>query len=273
MQQDAGAKCGRVLVSQTEEPLRSLCSSVLETAGHEVRGCRDADETLTLAREWAPDVIVTDLLKPGGPERGVEMIRRLKADDQTKGIAVVVVAQPRSNPVYGYLARDALEAGALYHVEIPLAPQVLTETAAWAVTLTVPPGVQRKRIIHSDDFVDFCIATRIFLETEGYEVRSAYTADKTLELVTSWPPDLIITDILKPGMDGLEMIRRLKADPTTAGIPVMVVSATLREPGLEWIGQTARALGVRVLVPLPICDFPEFARTVAEALQSEPEGR
>jgi CheY-like chemotaxis protein len=63
------------------------------------------------------------------------------------------------------------------------------------------------------------------LESEGYGVISAETADVSLRLAAAERPDLIVMDIQLPGMSGYEATRRLKTDPVTAGIPVVALTA------------------------------------------------
>ena len=59
-----------------------------------------------------------------------------------------------------------------------------------------------------------------------YRTKAAVSGDKALKLATSaTPPDMILLDIMMPGMDGYEVCRRLKADPATRGIPVIFVTA------------------------------------------------
>jgi CheY-like chemotaxis protein/two-component sensor histidine kinase len=62
------------------------------------------------------------------------------------------------------------------------------------------------------------------LETKGYAVRSAAHGREALEMVHSTPPALVLTDIIMPEMDGYELCRKIKADPKTAGIPVILVT-------------------------------------------------
>ncbi|MDD5028602.1 MAG: response regulator [Rhodoferax sp.] len=63
------------------------------------------------------------------------------------------------------------------------------------------------------------------LKNEGYEVRSAINGELALRAAASNPPDLVLLDIRMPGMDGYEVCRRLKAEPTTREVPVIFVSA------------------------------------------------
>ncbi len=60
---------------------------------------------------------------------------------------------------------------------------------------------------------------------DQYRVRLANSGPRGLEIAMKWPPDLILLDIMMPGMDGWEVMRRLKADPVTSRIPVIFVTA------------------------------------------------
>lgn len=61
--------------------------------------------------------------------------------------------------------------------------------------------------------------------TEKYQTKIATSGEKALEIVMRSPqPDLILLDIMMPGMDGFEVCRRLKENPETSGIPVIFLS-------------------------------------------------
>jgi CheY-like chemotaxis protein len=64
------------------------------------------------------------------------------------------------------------------------------------------------------------------LESQGYEVRTAMDANEALEVLGSFRPRLILLDIQLPGMDGLELARRLKADPSHAAVLIVAVTAS-----------------------------------------------
>jgi putative two-component system response regulator len=63
------------------------------------------------------------------------------------------------------------------------------------------------------------------LAAEGYQVRPADSGELALASVAAMPPELILLDILMPGMDGFEVLRRLKAREETCDIPVIILSA------------------------------------------------
>jgi CheY-like chemotaxis protein len=65
----------------------------------------------------------------------------------------------------------------------------------------------------------------IMLEPEGYELSLATSGDEALASVAAHPPDLVVLDIMMPGMNGYVVTSRLKADPATRHIPVLVLSS------------------------------------------------
>ena len=85
------------------------------------------------------------------------------------------------------------------------------------------------RILVVDDEPDERFLLRRMFEREGYEVLDASDGAAALAIVRESPPDLIVTDMMMPVMDGAELIRRLRSDPATAGIPIL---ASTGDPGL-----------------------------------------
>ncbi|NWD23770.1 EAL domain-containing response regulator [Pseudomonas yamanorum] len=87
--------------------------------------------------------------------------------------------------------------------------------------------------------VDDEIQVRKLLETllrhEGYQTVSAASGEEALRLVAQRPPDLILLDIMMPGMDGYEVANQLKGSPATANIPIIMLSA-LSEPSARLSG-------------------------------------
>src|SRR6478609_5914139 len=78
------------------------------------------------------------------------------------------------------------------------------------------------------------------LSAEYYQVASARDGFEALRMAHEWQPDLILLDVMMPGMDGFECCRKLKDDPTTLHIPVVMVTA-LGEPAERLRGLEAGA--------------------------------
>jgi two-component system cell cycle response regulator DivK len=89
---------------------------------------------------------------------------------------------------------------------------------------------------------------RILLQGEGYEVRTAADAEDALQLLGTFKPRLILMDIQLPGMDGLELTRRLKADLATRHIVILALTAYAMKGDEE----KARAAGCDGYIAKPI---------------------
>jgi two-component system cell cycle response regulator DivK len=103
---------------------------------------------------------------------------------------------------------------------------------------------------------------RITLAVAGYDVQTAVDAEQAIAVLASFRPRLILMDIQLPGMDGLELTRRLKADPATRDAIVLAVTAYAMK------GDEQRALdaGCDGYVTKPI-NTRTLATTVARSLE------
>jgi two-component system alkaline phosphatase synthesis response regulator PhoP len=84
---------------------------------------------------------------------------------------------------------------------------------------------EKKKILLIDDDPDFVEAVKVIVENGGYDVAVAYDGEEGLEAVTTEKPDLIVLDVMMPVMNGHEACAKLKANPDTAKIPVILLTA------------------------------------------------
>lgn len=82
-----------------------------------------------------------------------------------------------------------------------------------------------KKIILVEDEQDITNLVTHYLTKEGYTVKSSLDGIKGLQLVRHEKPDLVILDLMLPEMDGLEVCKRLRADPKTSTLPIIVLTA------------------------------------------------
>lgn len=82
-----------------------------------------------------------------------------------------------------------------------------------------------ERVLVVDDEEDLLELVRHHLEREGYRTACVSSGEEALEAARASLPDLIVLDLLLPGIDGLEVCRRVKADPELAGVPVVMLTA------------------------------------------------
>jgi CheY-like chemotaxis protein len=89
------------------------------------------------------------------------------------------------------------------------------------------------------------------LRLNGFDVREADDGQQALNIVAEFRPHLVLTDLMMPIMDGVELIRRLRADPQTAGVTIVAITADATEQA----ERLARDAGASDVVTKPI-DLP-----------------
>jgi CheY-like chemotaxis protein len=85
------------------------------------------------------------------------------------------------------------------------------------------------KILLAEDEPDVQLIARLSLKRGGFEVKTANNGIEALAQVATERPDVILLDWMMPGMDGFETCTRLKADPATADIPVIFLTAKVQE--------------------------------------------
>jgi CheY-like chemotaxis protein len=76
-----------------------------------------------------------------------------------------------------------------------------------------------------DDDPVFCEIMQEFLTFDGYEVHLAYDVPQALALLGKFTPDLILSDIMMPEIDGIRLVRQIRSAPAWSKIPTIVISA------------------------------------------------
>lgn len=87
-------------------------------------------------------------------------------------------------------------------------------------------SLEPRRILIVDDNQKVLDMLVELLELEGYEVRAASEGSSALDRLRSWEPDLVVSDVVMPVLDGIELCRRIKANVRTASIPVLLMSGS-----------------------------------------------
>jgi CheY-like chemotaxis protein len=114
-----------------------------------------------------------------------------------------------------------------------------------------------------DDNEDLVAVLRRYLEGSGYEVLAAYDGPQALEMIPAEKPDIVILDVYMPGMNGKDVLERLKADPATAKIPVIMQTAASEPQDFE---DTAIG-GADAHLPKP-CDPPDLLLMIEALLKA-----
>lgn len=119
-----------------------------------------------------------------------------------------------------------------------------------------------KKILIIDDELDMVKVVTIRFEASGYEVISASNGQEGIDKSKRFKVDLILLDIIMPNMDGYEVCRKLKTDPKTKNIPIVIFTAA----GQQDLEKRCMALGPDAVIRKPF-ETAELLEIVNKALK------
>lgn len=102
---------------------------------------------------------------------------------------------------------------------------------------------------------------RRFLQLEGYKVFEAENGQRGLDQIRTALPDLIVCDVMMPELDGFSLLKILRADPRTAAVPFVLLTASAEKESLEH----GRELGADEYVTKPF-NLPQLAALIRRRL-------
>jgi CheY-like chemotaxis protein len=121
------------------------------------------------------------------------------------------------------------------------------------------------RVLVVDDDPHVLQLLRVNFELEGYDVDSANNGEEALKRIAAQKPDVLVCDVMMPGMNGLEVVERVRSEPTTAKLPIVMVSAKAQQADLTAGG----AAGADAYVTKPF-DPQDLLDAVAKVLKRKP---
>lgn len=128
-----------------------------------------------------------------------------------------------------------------------------------------------KKILVVDDERHIVRLVQVNLERAGYEVVTAYDGEEALQKVREERPDLIVLDIMMPKMGGFEVMKHLKADPTTRDIPVIMLTAKAQDADVFRGWQSG--VDCYLTKPFNPLELLTFIKRIFESLEEEPGER
>lgn len=245
----------RALVVEGNVGAAQRMKRYLEGAGCEVEVASDAADALRQIAVQRPDLMVVDLELPD--RTGWELMSEIQSDPDTADLPVVMVSLDNDD--------GPISLGSLNVLEKPVRKEVLFEV------------LQRHAETHGEAgkvlVVDDDASAREFVTTQlsskGYEVAEAPGGREALELIHNWLPDLVILDLMMPEVTGFDVLSNLRADPKTADIPVVILTAKVltAEDRAMLSGHLAEVVEKRDFDPAT------FMHEVRQALGNQPKRR
>jgi DNA-binding response OmpR family regulator len=204
----------RVLVVEDDTNAYELIASALGAAGYLPIRARNSDDALRLAREVRPIAMTLDLVLPGAD--GWEVLKRLKNDSATSRIPVVVISMIDNRDLGIALGADD------YFIK-PVDRERLLERLREIIhrgTTRTRPSV----LVIDDDSAVHALLDED-LSSLGFAIENAYSGEDGLRAARDGTPDVIVLDLMMPGLSGFDIAGSLKDNPRTANIPIVVLTS------------------------------------------------
>jgi signal transduction histidine kinase/DNA-binding response OmpR family regulator len=201
-----------ILIVEDDKSSADLLSLHLTGAGFSVEVARDGLRGLELARQLRPAGIVLDIKLP--KLDGWDLLSSVKATPELADVPVIIVSMLDERG-------KGFALGAADYLVKPVAREQVLAALERCVTVA---DERRKVLVIDDDprAVEFIGAV---LEHEGYTVVRAPGGAEGVAMARSVGPSLVLLDLLMPELDGFEVVERLRADPETADIPIVILTA------------------------------------------------
>lgn len=223
-----------VLCIDDDERSLFIRIKILERFAYRVLAATTAEDGLRLFSQEAPDVIVLDYYMPG--MTGAQVAWELKRRGAKAPILMLSSAV--------FVPEDARQLVDAFCAKIDGPRNFLDVLKQMVEQARQRGGTGSYTVLHIDDNEAGRYAVARSLRRAGFRVLEAGTGTEGLHLAEE-QPDLVLLDIHLPDMDGFEVCRRLKANPTTSAIPVLHLTNTA-PPGLQADGNAAGAEGFLV---------------------------
>ncbi|HNO86221.1 MAG TPA: response regulator, partial [Anaerolineales bacterium] len=203
----------RVLVIDDDPDAVYLLQETLNTNEFEVVGARSGMDGHRLARQLMPDAILLDILIPD--KDGWQVLHDLKVDERTANIPVILLT---------IVDKKALgfRLGASAYLLKPLNPREVIDTLS---RVTKKIGRTHIHVLVVDDDPHIPDMLKQILPASEFDLRSAEDGVQGLEAIAMSVPDVLLLDIMMPRLDGFGVIKRLRANPATRELPIIVISA------------------------------------------------
>jgi len=220
-----------LLIVDDEQAARELLVAYLEPEGYRTACAGSSREALEKARELKPDAITLNMLMPG--KSGWQTLAKLKSDPVTANIPIVVVTIADEK-------KKGLSLGAAEYLVKPVSREIVVKAVRKHLNPRATP--QPRILVVEDDSATLQMLGDV-LHSAGYVAALAKNGKKALDILWKQRVDAILLDLLMPGLNGFEVLRRLKENPRLRQVPVFILTAKdLTEAEAEFLNREACGL-------------------------------
>lgn len=189
----------------------SLYDRFLRPHGYEVVPLTDPTQAVQKARELRPFAITLDIMMP--QKDGWQVLKDLKKDEQTRDIPIMICSILEEE-------EKGFNLGASEYLVKPF----LQDDLASAIQRLSKDGEIHDVMIVDDDPADLRLLQKMIEDEGNYMAVLADSGSSALQLLKDFTPDILILDLFMPGMNGFELMDKLKEEPRLSKIPVILLT-------------------------------------------------
>jgi two-component system NtrC family sensor kinase len=222
----------QIMVIEDSETQAFKMRLLLEEQGWQVTSAGAAEAALAALSDPLPDLILVDYNLPGA--RGDEFCRRIRTNPNTRGMPILMMTSSAldGNEIL------SLESGADDYISKSVSPDVLLSRVRALLRKAPAPAAianlqnsdfRGARILSIDDGPTYLALVRDELRNQGYEVECASSGPEGLARLSAQPFDCVLVDLAMPGMDGIEVCRRISTMRSSLESALAVIMLTASE--------------------------------------------
>ncbi len=222
-----------ILIVDDNTLTRNFIKDLLKPLEASIEEASDGQEGYDIAIKSEFDLIISDIKMP--ILNGVDFCRKIKSNQDTRGIPIIMVSAFDSDED----VELGFEAGAKAYIPIKEVQDKLYNTTL--ELLTKSKFHQDRMILVVDDSRSILTLVEEGLSMAGFKTVLANDGLEALELLKTYRPNLIVTDIYMPNIDGFELCKALQHDQENSAIPIIVMSTSFERSDMTRILQYGAA--------------------------------
>jgi PAS domain S-box-containing protein len=257
----------KIMVVDDNAATRRMVRNALTRCGHEVIEAADGATALELMRTEQPRVVLQDLMLPDTD--GYELVGELRRIARGTDVSILAFSGVMSDVDEARISRVGFDD----LITKPISPGRLVPLIEAHLPHPAPAAGQfgqgRRLVVADDDPMQLKLAT-FRLSRLGFQVEAFHDGRSALEAVRRRPPDLLVSDVMMPEIDGFSLAMAVRQDPALRGVPVVLMTSSYVDPADR---ELARRAGASDLVPRTpeLSELLDSVRATLSSKEDTPE--